>query len=113
MEVAFATQRQFVADASHELRTPLTAIRGNVDLLEMQLNRNGGMDMEVAGSILDLKRESGRMSRLTDDLLTLARSEAPGGLVIQCGPVDLSEVAKDVVRSVLAAGAGIVDLDRG
>ncbi len=105
MEVAFATQRQFVADASHELRTPLTAIRGNVDLLEMQLNRTGGMDMEVAGSIHDLKRESGRMSRLTDDLLTLARSEAPGGLVIQCGPVDLSEVAKDVVRSVLAAGA--------
>lgn len=105
MEVAFSTQRQFVADASHELRTPLTAIRGNVDLLEMQLKRTGGMDTEVAGSIQDLKRESGRMSRLTDDLLTLARSEAPGGLVIQCGPVDLSAVAKDVVRSVLAAGA--------
>lgn len=106
MEVAFATQRQFVADASHELRTPLTAIRGNVDLLEMQLKRTGGLDAEVSGSLLDLKRESGRMSRLTDDLLTLARSEAPGGLVIQCRPVDLSAVAKDVVRSVLATGPG-------
>jgi signal transduction histidine kinase len=105
-EEAFATQRQFVADASHELRTPLTAIRGNVDLLEMQLKRTGSLDEEVAGSILDLKRESGRMSRLTDDLLTLARSEAPGGLVIQCRPVDLSAVAKDVVRSVLATGPG-------
>ncbi|HET9658960.1 MAG TPA: ATP-binding protein [Thermomicrobiales bacterium] len=104
MELAFATQRQFVADASHELRTPLTAIRGNVDLLEMQLRRTGTLDPEAAGSILDLKRESGRMSRLTDDLLTLARSEAPGGLAIQCSPVDLSEVAKDVVRSVLAIG---------
>jgi signal transduction histidine kinase len=104
MEVSFDTQRQFVADASHELRTPLTAIRGNVDLLEMQLKRSGTLDDEVERSILDLKRESGRMSRLTDDLLTLARSEAPGGLVIQCRPVDLSEVAKDVVRTVLAAG---------
>lgn len=104
MEVAFATQRQFVADASHELRTPLTAIRGNVELLEMQLKRTGNLDDEVAGSLFDLKRESGRMSRLTDDLLTLARSEAPGGLVIQCRPVDLSAVAKDVVRTVLASG---------
>jgi two-component system OmpR family sensor kinase len=104
MEVSFATQRQFVADASHELRTPLTAIRGNVDLLEMQLRRSKALDDEVERSILDLKRESGRMSRLTDDLLTLARSEAPGGLAIQCRLVDLSEVAKDVVRTVLALG---------
>ena len=106
MEVSFATQRQFVADASHELRTPLTAIRGNVELLEMQLRRSGVLDDETERSILDLKRESGRMSRLTDDLLTLARSEAPGGLAIQCRQVDLAEIAKDVVRTVLASGAG-------
>ncbi|MCO5223559.1 MAG: HAMP domain-containing histidine kinase [Thermomicrobiales bacterium] len=104
MEVSFDTQRQFVADASHELRTPLTAIRGNVDLLEMQLNRGGEIDLEVERSLLDLKRESGRMARLTDDLLTLARSEAPEGLQIQCHPVDLADVAKDVVRTVLASG---------
>lgn len=105
MEISFATQQQFVADASHELRTPLTAIRGNVDLLEMQLQRSGALDEDVERSLLDLKRESGRMSRLTDDLLTLARSEAPGGLAIQCRPVDLAEVAKDVVRTVIASGA--------
>jgi len=105
MEESLSTQRQFVADASHELRTPLTAIRGNVDLLEMQLRRGNAADEEIEQTIQDLKRESGRMSRLTDDLLTLARSEAPGGLAIQCGPVDLSDVAKDVVRTVLASGA--------
>ena len=104
MEVSFATQRQFVADASHELRTPLTAIRGNVELLEMQLRRSGSLDDENERSLLDLKRESGRMSRLTDDLLTLARSEAPGGLPIQCRTVDLSAIAKDAVRTVLASG---------
>lgn len=105
MEVSFATQRQFVADASHELRTPLTAIRGNVDLLEMQLRRSDALDDDTERSIIDLKRESSRMSRLTDDLLTLARSEAPGGLAIQCQPVDLAEIAKDVVRTVLASGS--------
>lgn len=105
MEESFATQRQFVADASHELRTPLTAIRGNIDLLEMQLRRSRGLDDEIQRSLFDLKRESGRMSRLTEDLLTLARSEAPGGLVIQCEPVNLSDVARDVVRTVLATGA--------
>jgi len=104
MEVTFATQRQFVADASHELRTPLTAIRGNVDLLSRQLQRTGGLDEEVEQTLLDLGRESGRMSRLTDDLLTLARSEAPGGLAVQCEPVDLSEIARDAVRTVLALG---------
>jgi two-component system OmpR family sensor kinase len=104
MELAFATQRQFVADASHELRTPLTAIRGNVDLLEMQLQRGRGFNEDIEGSLQDLKREAGRMSRLTEDLLTLARSEAPGGLPIQCASVDLAEVAKDVVRTVLATG---------
>ncbi len=105
MEVSFDTQRQFVADASHELRTPLTAIRGNVDLLEMQLRRGAVLDSDIERSILDLKRESGRMSRLTDDLLTLARSEAPGGLPIQCRSVDLADIAKDVVRTVLATGS--------
>lgn len=105
MEVSFATQRQFVADASHELRTPLTAIRGNVDLLQMQLRRTGQIDEEIERSLIDLKRESGRMSRLTDDLLTLARSEAPGGLALQCQRVDLSEIAKDAVRTVLALGS--------
>lgn len=104
MEVAFATQRQFVADASHELRTPLTAIRGNVDLLSMQLQRTSSLDDDVEQTLVDLGRESARMSRLTDDLLTLARSEAPGGLAIQCEPVDLSDIARDVARTVLALG---------
>lgn len=105
MEVAFATQRQFVADASHELRTPLTAIRGNTDLLQLQLQRDGSLHKEIEQTLFDLKRESGRMSRLTEDLLTLARSEAPGGLPIHCAPVDLSDLAKDVVRTVLASGS--------
>ena len=37
LERTFRRQRDFLADASHELRGPLTVIRGNLDLLQMDL----------------------------------------------------------------------------
>lgn len=61
--------RRFVADASHELRTPLTAIRGYAELLSMTepLSTDG---QTALGRVQD---QSVRMSRLVEDLLTLAR----------------------------------------
>lgn len=61
--------RRFVADASHELRTPLTAIRGYAELLSMTepLSEDGQVSL---GRVQD---QSVRMSRLVEDLLTLAR----------------------------------------
>ncbi len=61
--------RRFVADASHELRTPLTAIRGYAELLSMTepLSADG---QTALGRVQD---QSVRMSRLVEDLLTLAR----------------------------------------
>jgi signal transduction histidine kinase len=68
---AFDAQQEFVADASHELRTPLTVIRGQLDLL-------GGTDTVSSDDLNRTARiinsEVARMSRLTDDLLLLARS---------------------------------------
>lgn len=77
IEEAFAVQRRFVADASHELRTPLTAIRGNVDVLLRQAKSKRPIDTAILiESLDDVHRESGRMGRLIDDLLTLARDDA-------------------------------------
>lgn len=77
IEEAFAVQRRFVADASHELRTPLTAIRGNVDVLLRQARSKRPIDNAIlVESLDDVRRESGRMGRLIDDLLTLARDDA-------------------------------------
>lgn len=61
--------RRFVADASHELRTPLTAIRGYAELLSMTepLSTDG---QTALGRVQD---QSVRMSKLVEDLLTLAR----------------------------------------
>jgi len=69
---AFASQREFVADASHELRTPLTVIRGQLEVLAAQ-------ERPSAEEILRVERlvgeEIGRVSRLVDDLLVLAQAE--------------------------------------
>jgi two-component system OmpR family sensor kinase len=107
--------RQFIADASHELRTPLTSIRGYTDVLL----RGAKDDPETAEHILlATRREAERMSRLVNDLLTLARLDAARPAERhQLAPVDLVALAGESVdqarilagdRQVLfsAAGAG-------
>jgi two-component system, OmpR family, sensor kinase len=65
--------RHFVADASHELRTPLTSIAGYIDVL----SRRDSVDPEtLRESLTAMERESSRMTRLVNDLLTLTRFEA-------------------------------------
>ena len=89
--------RQFVADASHELRTPLATVRGYAELY-----RQGALpdDPAVAGAMERIEAESGRMSVLVDDLLTLARLEdAPE---VETGPVDLTVLAADAVADARA-----------
>ena len=76
IEQAFANERRFIADASHELRTPLTAIRGNVDVLLMQARRAPDASPEQIEALEDAQREIGRMGRLLEDLLMLARADA-------------------------------------
>jgi signal transduction histidine kinase len=64
------TQRAFVADASHQLRTPLTALRLRLENLEATIPPAAAGDLQAAAS------ETGRLARLVDGLLTLARAEA-------------------------------------
>ncbi len=62
------TRRDFIANVSHELRTPLTSILGYTETL-----LDGGTQHEFLEVI---QRNAARMSRLTEDLLTLARVES-------------------------------------
>jgi len=74
LDVAFQSQKQFVADASHELRTPLTVMKGNLDLLKKGLGEE-----ERKESLKAIRIETDRMARIVDDLLLLA--EVEGGHV--------------------------------
>jgi OmpR-family two-component system manganese-sensing sensor histidine kinase len=72
IESSFQRLKQFTADASHELRSPLMAISSNV---EVALKYPEGMreeDHEVFAAIDSATRQ---MTRLTEDLLVLARSD--------------------------------------
>jgi two-component system phosphate regulon sensor histidine kinase PhoR len=67
------TRRDFIANVSHELRTPLTSIRGYAEtLLDSEPISNGN----VRDFLQVIRRNAERMSRLTEDLLVLARVES-------------------------------------
>ncbi|MGH8962120.1 MAG: sensor histidine kinase, partial [Jatrophihabitantaceae bacterium] len=94
--------RQFMADASHELRTPLTSIRGYAELARMQRTLGGALDGDTTADNLErIESEGTRMSRLVEDLLTLARSDQGG--VPEMAVVDVNELLDDVVASSRAA----------
>ncbi|MGH2550295.1 MAG: sensor histidine kinase, partial [Thermomicrobiales bacterium] len=103
IEAAFDTERRFIADASHELRTPLTAIRGNVDVLLRQADRAEDFPPEQREALTDMQREASRMSRLLQDLLTLARADtASSDDLASRSPISLSEPLASAVRTAQA-----------
>ncbi len=80
----------FIADITHELRTPLTVIKGTIETLE-----DGALD-DAAGRgplLASMQRETDRLTRLVNDLLVLARSDA-GALKLDIQPFDLGEMAR-------------------
>lgn len=75
VRLSFRRQQEFVADASHELRTPLSVLQSSLDALELEQTEE--TDPFVRKLLCTMKDEVKRMSRLTGDLLTLARSGSP------------------------------------
>jgi signal transduction histidine kinase len=71
LQRALARQRAFVADASHELRNPLAVLQGELELAA----RPGRGLPELTAAIHGANAEAERLSRLTDNLLLLARSD--------------------------------------
>lgn len=95
LERLFNAQRRFVADVSHELRTPLAAMQGNLEVLE----RGGLANPELAReAVADMRRETGRLIRMVNDLLLLAQSDAREQL--RCEPVELDTLLLEVYREL-------------
>jgi signal transduction histidine kinase len=102
MAEASRAKTDFIADASHELRTPLTVLRGNAEVgLSMDATC---AHAEILSEIVD---EAARMSRLVDDLLFLARSDAASV------PLDLREVDMAEALRALAGRAEVLARERG
>jgi two-component system phosphate regulon sensor histidine kinase PhoR len=89
------TRRDFIANVSHELRTPLTSIQGYSETLLDLTPENGVPTREFLEII---RKNAARMSRLTEDLLTLARVES-GETRFDAEPVPPIELLHDAEES--------------
>jgi two-component system heavy metal sensor histidine kinase CusS len=105
LERSFAEIRRFTADASHELRTPLTVLRTEVEVALGKPPSLAG-HQHLLGSILE---ELVRMSRLTDQLLTLSRRDA-GVDHFPLVPLELHPLVAGVVDALrpLAESKGVL-----
>src|SRR5919199_3054599 len=101
LEQMLESQRRLLADTSHELRNPVTIIRGNLALLK----RERVPEQVKREAVLEAEEEAARMGRLVSDLLLLARADAGESPPLQLQPVDLVEVASEVVEQA-RPGAG-------
>jgi len=84
------TRRDFIANVSHELRTPLTSIQGYAEtLLDLDTSEDGTREfLEI------IRKNASRMSRLTEDLLTLARVES-GEQRFRIQPIAASQLMRE------------------
>jgi two-component system, OmpR family, sensor kinase len=99
LEHLLDSQRRLLADTSHELRNPITIIRGNLALLR----RDGVAETARREAIVEAEDEAARMGRLVGDLLLLARADAGELPVFSRVPVDLAELAHEVVEQAKPA----------
>ena len=104
IDLAFARQRAFVADASHELRTPLTLIRATTEYVQRLPDASPAVREEL-GAVLDEVDATGRM---VDDLLVLARIDSDE-LPLRRQRTDLGELVRGSTAALapLAEAAGL------
>jgi two-component system sensor histidine kinase BaeS len=98
LEATEQRRLQLVGDVAHELRTPLTTIDGYLEGLE-----DGVIEPNAATWTL-LRTETGRLTRLVNDLSQLWRAEAHQ-LTLRLEPVDLATLAAEVAEHVAPQAA--------
>lgn len=88
---------QLVATISHEIRTPLTAVVGIAEELRNPLSV---VDEAERGELLGIIAEQSlEVSRIVEDLLVVARSDA-GNLVVDPQPINLGEETLKVMGTI-------------
>ncbi len=93
LEQSFTRQQQFVSDASHELRTPIQSLEGHLSLMK----RWGKDDPEVLEeSLATSLQDVGRMKKILEELLQLARQEN----LSQHATANVVEVLAEVEREM-------------
>lgn len=98
IKISSDKQKAFIADASHELRTPLAVIQTTLELVQGNPNETVESQSKWLENILT---ESQRMTKLVDNLLTLARSDS-GQLTLEKKSFELTKAVGDTVEPYIA-----------
>jgi signal transduction histidine kinase len=105
VEGALARERRFLSEMSHELRTPITICRGSVEVFDPEPSPD-----EVAETRELLLSELDRLSRLVEDMTTLARAENPG--FVRPEEVDVERFLAEVTSTAKVLLNGRLQLER-
>jgi two-component system OmpR family sensor kinase len=95
LQLAFESQRRFMADASHELRTPIAIIQGEADVA-LARDRDAA---DYRESIEVMQRAARKLTRIVQNLFLLARGDA-GRYPISMSRFYLGEVVADCIRGM-------------
>lgn len=96
LDESFEQQRRFMADASHELRTPVAIVRGEA---EVALSQPARSEDDYRESLAIVHDEGRRLTRVVEDLFTLARADA-GQYRLVRQDFYLDELAAECCRAV-------------
>jgi signal transduction histidine kinase len=102
LDSAFASQRQFIANASHELRTPLTVMRTSIDVV---LAKPQPRPDELVSMVVEVRQAVDHAERLIEALLVLARNEQTR---VVDDSLDLADVAEDAIEGRAATGLTMI-----
>jgi signal transduction histidine kinase len=91
-------RNRFISSVSHEIRTPLTSIQGYVDLLlaRREIGPLNPMQLEF---LTIVQKSTRQLTLVVRDLLDSARIQE-GSIDLQCVPLDMCGLAKDVTLSL-------------
>ncbi len=92
LAAAQEARRAWIADIAHELRTPLAVLRAEIESLQ------DGVRPLNQDNVASLAHETGRLTRLVEDLHTLSLSDR-GALSYHREPVDVADAVRDVVAA--------------
>ncbi|HLJ67493.1 MAG TPA: ATP-binding protein [Chloroflexota bacterium] len=98
-EQAVRIRDEFLSTVSHDLKNPLAALKGRTQMLQRRVRNLPEGEMErFDEGLTSIDHIAGRMTRLINDLVDLARLRIGQPLDLQREPVDLVSLVGRVVR---------------
>ena len=90
---SYEKQKRFITDAGHEIKTPLAIIHADIDVLKMDIGENEWL--------VDVQKQTKRLSELTKDLIYLAKMEEKNNH-LQMIDLPFSDIVEETSQSFQA-----------